>query len=60
MSESKKIMPSLLDREIDTTEADAFGNRHFSKALQDIIESPRNSPPFTLGLLGKWLWRILL
>ncbi|MDQ0090127.1 hypothetical protein J2T12_003541 [Paenibacillus anaericanus] len=51
---SNKTMPSLLDREIETTEADAFGHRHYAKALQDIIESPKNRAPFTLGLLGKW------
>ncbi|WP_074729664.1 KAP family P-loop NTPase fold protein [Paenibacillus naphthalenovorans] len=54
MPTSEKIMPSILDKEIDSTEADAFGHRHFAKALQDIIESPKNRPPFTLGLLGKW------
>ena len=47
-------MPSLLDREISSAEDDAFGHRHFAKALESLIESPKNEPPFSVGLLGKW------
>jgi hypothetical protein len=47
-------MPSLLDREIDTESADAFGHRHFASALKSLIESPMNHPPFSVGLLGHW------
>jgi len=54
MSEESKSMPSLLDREIDSIEADAFGHRHFAKALESLVESPINEPPYSIGLLGKW------
>ena len=49
-----KLMPSLLDREIDTDHDDSFGHRHFAKALKSLIESSDNLPPFSIGLLGKW------
>lgn len=51
---ANKPMPSLLDREISSTSSDAFGHKHFAKALQDLIESPIHEPPFSIGLLGKW------
>jgi len=54
MGERIRSMPSLLDREISSTDADSFGHRHFAKALQSLIESPVNEPPFSIGLLGKW------
>lgn len=54
MIENRKFMPSLLDREISSAEDDAFGHRHFAKALESLIESPENEPPFSVGLLGKW------
>src|SRR5262249_37308952 len=47
-------MPSVLDREVHDREADAFGHRHFASALADLIESPSNTPPFSIGLLGGW------
>src|SRR6266542_2596570 len=47
-------MPSVLDREIRSVEADAFGHRHYARALQSHIEAPNNTPPFSIGLLGKW------
>lgn len=31
---TKDLMPSILDREIDSDSADAFGHRHFAKALE--------------------------
>lgn len=51
---AKDLMPSILDREIDSESNDAFGHRHFSAALESLIESPKNTPPFSVGLLGKW------
>ena len=54
MIENRKFMPSLLDREISSAEDDAFGHRHFAKALESLIESHENEPPFSVGLLGKW------
>jgi len=47
-------MPSLLDREIRSREADSFGHQHFAKALESIVESPVHTPPYSVGLLGKW------
>ncbi len=47
-------MPTILDREIDGVEKDAFGHRHFASALKSIIENPKHNPPFSIGLLGKW------
>ncbi len=51
---TENLMPSLLDREIDSDRDDAFGHRHFAKALEGLIKSPNNKPPFSIGLLGKW------
>lgn len=48
------LMPSLLDHEIDSDHDDAFGHRHFAKALESLIESSDNPPPYSIGLLGKW------
>ena len=47
-------MPSLLDREITSAGEDAFGHRHFAQALEGLVESDVNQPPFSIGLLGKW------
>lgn len=52
--QTSSLMPSLLDREISSEDDDAFGHRHFARALQGLIESPSNQPPFSIGLLGKW------
>lgn len=54
MNKLPDVMPSLLDREIESTHDDAFGHRHYAKALEGLIESPDNIPPFSVGLLGKW------
>lgn len=54
MTEDKKWMPSLLDREIKSDKDDAFGHRHFAQALESLIEAPHNQPPFSIGLLGNW------
>ncbi|MDF9408524.1 MAG: KAP family P-loop domain protein [Pelotomaculum sp. PtaB.Bin013] len=54
MAEEKKLMPCLLDREISSVEFDAFGHRHFAKALEGLIENSKNEPPYSIGLLGKW------
>lgn len=54
MTPDKLLMPSLLDVEIHSAEADAFGHRHFAKALQGLTEAASNVPPYSIGLLGKW------
>ncbi|QLG88029.1 NTPase KAP [Chitinibacter bivalviorum] len=50
----EEMMPSALDREISSADKDAFGHRHFAKALRSLIESENYSPPFSIGLLGGW------
>ena len=47
-------MPSLLDRELRDKAKDAFGHQQYADALRDLIESPSNEPPFSIGLLGPW------
>ena len=47
-------MPSVLDRELSDKAKDAFGHQQYAEALKDLIESPSNEPPFSIGLLGPW------
>lgn len=54
MPESYKPMPAVLDRQIENEAQDAFGHRHFSQALQSLIEADHHKPPFSIGLLGGW------
>lgn len=48
------IIPSILDREVSDSGADAFGHRHFAEALKGLVEGPEHKPPFSIGLLGGW------
>lgn len=54
MKKLPSLMPSVQDREISALNADAFGHRHLAKALESLIESPSNDPPYSIGVLGKW------
>jgi hypothetical protein len=54
MNDEKQFVPVILDREITSPNADAFGHRHFSVLMQGLIESSRNEPPYSIGLLGRW------
>lgn len=47
-------MPAMLDREISRPEQDAFGHRHYARALRSLIESSSNTTPFSIGVLGGW------
>ena len=47
-------LPSILDRELGDHAKDAFGHRHFAKALEGLIEDEAKKPPFSIGLLGPW------
>lgn len=47
-------MPSILDKELEDRNADAFGHQDYADALRDLIEAPTNKPPFSIGLLGPW------
>ncbi|TEA70172.1 P-loop NTPase fold protein [Allopusillimonas ginsengisoli] len=51
---SRVSMPSILDKELEDRSADAFGHQDYADALRDLIESPTNKPPFSVGLLGPW------
>ena len=53
-SSRQRRLPSILDREIGDYTKDAFGHRHFAKALEDLIEDEAKKPPFSIGLLGPW------
>ncbi len=53
-TKDRKGMPSILDREVGRSEADAFGHRHFAEALRSLVESPSHEPPYSIGLLGGW------
>ena len=53
-SSQQRRLPSILDREIGDYTKDAFGHRHFAKALEDLIEDETKKPPFSIGMLGPW------
>jgi hypothetical protein len=54
MNSQSDDLQLVLDREISSENADAFGHRDFAAALRSIIESPHHEPPYSVGLLGKW------
>ena len=55
IADDKNIgMPSVLDRELSDKAKDAFGHQQYADALKDLIESPSNETPFSIGLLGPW------
>ena len=55
IADDKNIgMPSVLDRELSDNAKDAFGHQQYADALRDLIESPSNQTPFSIGLLGPW------
>lgn len=50
----KPELECLSDRAIDERKLDAFGHRHFARALATILHNKENRPPFSVGLLGGW------
>jgi len=50
----KDTLPSILDREVRTTQNDAFGHKDLAEALGSLIESNTHKPPYSIGLLGSW------
>ncbi|RMO81766.1 KAP P-loop domain-containing protein [Pseudomonas syringae pv. maculicola] len=54
MLDSRRSMPAVLDRHIETEDQDAFGHRHYAQALRCLIEDQGHRPPFSIGLLGGW------
>ena len=51
-SSRQRHLPSILDRELGDRSKDAFGHRHFAKALEGLIEDETKKSPFSIGLLG--------
>ncbi|WP_265535354.1 KAP family P-loop NTPase fold protein [Pseudomonas saponiphila] len=54
MQDTRRIMPAVLDRHIESEDQDAFGHRHYAQALRSLIEDEGHQPPFSIGLLGGW------
>lgn len=54
MLDSRRTLPAVLDRHIETEDQDAFGHRHYAQALRCLIEEEGHKPPFSIGLLGGW------
>lgn len=54
MLDTRRSMPAVLDRHIDSEEQDAFGHRHYAHALRSLIENEDHRTPFSIGLLGGW------
>ena len=54
MTSQEDYVPAVLDRQIDNEKKDAFGHRHFAEMLKGLVETERNVPPFSIGLLGQW------
>ncbi|PRA33657.1 KAP family P-loop NTPase fold protein [Pseudomonas poae] len=54
MLDSRRRMPAVLDRHIESEDQDAFGHRHYAQALRCLIEEEGHQPPFSIGLLGGW------
>ena len=48
----RKPRPVILDREINSEDADAFGHRHYARALGDLIRD--HDPSYSIGLIGPW------
>ena len=51
---SNDFFPAVLDREINSFDADVFGHRDYASALASLIVSERLAPPYSIGLLGSW------
>jgi hypothetical protein len=45
MPEPYQPMPAVLDRQIGNEAQDAFGHRHFAKALRSLVEAEHHKPP---------------
>ncbi|MGF6395992.1 KAP family P-loop NTPase fold protein [Pseudomonas plecoglossicida] len=54
MLDSRRTLPAVLDRHIETEDQDAFGHRHYAQALRCLVEEEGHMPPFSIGLLGGW------
>jgi len=48
------MLKSVIDGNIVSKDADAFGHQDFTSALRSLIGPPQNSPPCSIGLLQTW------
>lgn len=49
-----KKIPLLLDKPLNSSEADQFGHEHYADILYDLITNKDLTMPYNIGLLGKW------
>lgn len=49
-----KKIPLLLDKPVKELEQDQFGHEHYADLLFDLITNEQITPPYNIGLLGKW------
>ncbi len=50
----RKLLPLIVDRELDQETEDAFGHKHFSELLERVIVDQGTTLPYSIGLLGGW------
>ena len=49
-----KKIPLLLDKPLNSPDADQFGHEHYADVLYDLITNNDLKMPYNIGLLGKW------
>lgn len=49
-----KKIPLLLDKPLNSPDADQFGHEHYAEVLFDLIANKELSMPYNIGLLGQW------
>lgn len=49
-----KKIPLLLDKPLNSPDADQFGHEHYADILYDLITNNDLKMPYNIGLLGKW------
>lgn len=49
-----KKIPLLLDKPLNSSDADQFGHEHYAEALFDLITNQNLRMPYNIGLLGQW------
>lgn len=47
-------IPLLLDKPLNSVEADQFGHEHYAEVLFDLIANKELNTPYNIGLLGQW------
>ena len=49
-----KKIPLLLDKPVTNSNEDQFGHEHYADLLFELITNDKITPPYNVGLLGKW------